>query len=532
MFYEIYPWQEDCLNAWSDTGTVGCVSAVTGSGKTILAMHAICRLKQSLSHPLRVRIVVPTIAIMHQWLRTLRSFRSLSCPDGFAEAEIGCRYGGYRCRDNCRYIVYVINSARDVLAHQIRRELELGSDVLLIADECHHCYSRENRRIFRFLPLPNALRLHYHALGLSATPDLPINDRTTSEALGNIFYQYGFEKALSEERISSFVIIQIGMHFNEAEQLEYNRYSQAILLLMRKLQIQHPFLKNISSREAFPAIQKLANDPALPDETAMAYLQAVYKRKELVCLAESRTNCLQSLLSCLDTSDRILIFCERIRQANNAYNTLLPLFGSQLGKYHSGLSPEQNRQALRAYRDGETRILISCKALDEGVDVPDANVGIVLSGTGIPRQRIQRLGRILRRSDHKHMAVMYYFYIKESAEDEAYLPDQKLAAERVSIEYDASDGGFTGDRYEETAIAVLEEMKNETSDDAKLLEARRCIMEGLPRADWLASEEYCSRRADAASNIHHRNYWLCMGRMQRQHQKDLLASSEGNSFLH
>ena len=527
MAYEMYPWQEACLNKWRSCGTVGCVSAVTGSGKTILALYAIKDLEASLPASgasgdaglLRVRIVVPTIAIMRQWLRSLRSIGEAIGLTNLSGTEIGCRCGEYKCRSDCKYIVYVVNSARDTLAAQIRKELELGYDVLLIADECHHYYSRENRKIFDFEPLPSFVQSRYHALGLSATPNLPAKDPLIAQALGTILFQYDFREAAVQERISPYAILQIKLHFNGKEQIEYNRYSAALNLLIRRLTQQYPFLRELSGPAFYMAIKSLAHDPANPDETAASFLQTAYKRKELVSLAESRTACLVTLLTILEPTDRVLIFSERIRQADTVYTALLPLFGGQLGRYHSGLSSENNRQTLRAFRDGDLRILISCKALDEGVDVPDANIGIILSGTSVPRQRIQRLGRILRRSEGKAMASLYYLYIAESAEDAAYLPDQELSDNIISLEFDHNDNSFSNELYEQAAIGVLEDLSSESKDALQISEARHCLMEGIALSDWLCPEEVCAQRAAEASTAHLRNYWLCMRRMQLHWQQ-------------
>jgi superfamily II DNA or RNA helicase len=55
--------------------------------------------------------------------------------------------------------------------------------------------------------------------------------------------------------------------------------------------------------------------------------------------------------------------------------------------------------------------------LNEGVDVPDARIAIVLSGTGSPREYVQRLGRILRRGEGK-LAVLYEVVTEATSEEQ------------------------------------------------------------------------------------------------------------------
>lgn len=88
------------------------------------------------------------------------------------------------------------------------------------------------------------------------------------------------------------------------------------------------------------------------------------------------------------------------------------------------MEQEVRRLALERFRDGELRILISCRALDEGFDVPDADVGIVLSCASIERQRIQRMGRILRRREGKQISSLYYLYLEHTVEDPSFFSER------------------------------------------------------------------------------------------------------------
>ncbi len=68
--------------------------------------------------------------------------------------------------------------------------------------------------------------------------------------------------------------------------------------------------------------------------------------------------------------------------------------------------PKEREYNLEAFRNGIFTRMVTSKVLDEGVDVPEANVGIILSGSGSVREYKQRLGRILRMKEGKE-AVMY-----------------------------------------------------------------------------------------------------------------------------
>lgn len=138
MKKKLYQWQEECLERWFANKGRGMVQAVTGSGKTLLALTAAARLEEKLGRELHVKIVVPTGALMLQWDRALREFLSDSTEipsSGSFRGVIGLRGGGHKAFPDCKYMIYVINSARYELARQILTELRKGEAVLLIADD-------------------------------------------------------------------------------------------------------------------------------------------------------------------------------------------------------------------------------------------------------------------------------------------------------------------------------------------------------------------------------------------------------------
>ena len=99
-----------------------------------------------------------------------------------------------------------------------------------------------------------------------------------------------------------------------------------------------------------------------------------------------------------------------------------------------------------------------------GLDVPDASVGIILSSTSTQRQRIQRLGRIIRKNEEKDKASLYYLHVQETSEDACYLPgggENRI----LELEYLPQTGEFYNESYERAAGRFLEEVKNKFSDN-------------------------------------------------------------------
>lgn len=518
MEKELYKWQEECLEKWIANNGRGMVQAATGAGKTLMALAAARRLEQIAGRELRVKIVVPTGALMRQWNKALREFLLGDAGEGeghrIRKGEIGLRGDG--CRDNpdCRYMIYVINSARYELARQILTELREGKAVLLIADECHRYESGQNRLIFEFMPYIKESEERFFSLGLSATLPSGAAGRYLSSVLGRKIYSYGVKKAMAFSTVCPYDIYHIGIPFQPVEKEEYQEMTERMLYLYRKLVQTHPFLRDMNQKDRYEALAGISADKNRKTaKAASMYLKLSYKRKSLVCLAQARTACACDLLQCLDTRERILIFGERISQTEDLYELLQEQYPAGVGRYHSKMGQQANRNVLERFKTGEIRVLITCKAMDEGMDIPDVSVGIILSGTATQRQRIQRLGRIIRRNEGKNRASLYYLHIEESAEDTCFLPD---AGEKhvFDLEYFPDMRRFSNPPYDKRAEKLLEEMAGRGMDTDRMKELKRCLKLGGVRSDWTLESDWLEEQLQKAENVRDKNYWVCMKKLQ------------------
>ena len=107
--------------------------------------------------------------------------------------------------------------------------------------------------------------------------------------------------------------------------------------------------------------------------------------------------------------ERVIIFHERVASLGRITD-LLSKFGQNSVVYHSRLSESHRRDNLRLFRRGMVNMLVTCRALDEGANVPEANVAIIAHSTSSTRQRIQRIGRVLRPAPGKSHTVIYTLY--------------------------------------------------------------------------------------------------------------------------
>ncbi|MBO0800202.1 MAG: hypothetical protein J2P31_15385, partial [Blastocatellia bacterium] len=112
---------------------------------------------------------------------------------------------------------------------------------------------------------------------------------------------------------------------------------------------------------------------------------------------------------------RQLVFHESIESAE-AILSLLKARGHSATIYHSRLGPHMRRENLRLFRRGVFDTLVTCRALDEGVNIPEVQVAIIAAATASDRQRIQRLGRVLRPSPGKPRAQVYTIFATDAEE--------------------------------------------------------------------------------------------------------------------
>lgn len=346
-------WQVDALAAWERAGQRGIVSVVTGGGKTVFALSCIERIG-----PIATLIIVPTTALLDQWWEEAANYFDLDLD------EINIVAGSLRFRLGAINIA-VLNTAAK-LAERLQER-----PCFLIVDECHKAASEQFRAALR---VPT-----FASLGLSATPERPYDDGLKDvliPSLGPLIYSYDYGDALRDRVIVPFVLKNVVFELEEDRQLEYDKLSKAIARSISKF-------------------------GAEADETISLFL----RRARVLNLSLNRIR-LALRLAAANQGKRTLIFHEDI-EACDLIHAVLAENGVKSGVYHSKLPLRARARMLGQYRRGEIDVLVTCRALDEGFNVPETEVGIVAASTATSRQRIQRLGRVVRPAKGKAGAAIY-----------------------------------------------------------------------------------------------------------------------------
>lgn len=507
MKQELYPWQKECLKAWFNHHCHGIIHVMTGAGKTVLAISAAEKLRGRLGGELRVKIIVPQIVLTSQWSSALQRFA------GVSRQEIGYYYGA--CKDSSPrpYMIYVVNSARYALSRHILEDIEQGCSVFLIADECHHYASEENRKIFDFIPYLSDRAGSLYTMGLSATPYTAGYDQYLAPSLGPEIYRYGLTEASGTANMVPYAIFSIALSFTPEEDELYQQITDKLTACLKSLAVRCPSIRRLNGAAFYHAVRRLSDSASAPQTANLAktVLSLLYQRTSVLYCADARISGACALITRLPSDSRIILFGERIEQADLIYGRLNRMFPNQVGRYNSLMDADAKKSALDRYRSGQIRILVTCRALDEGFDIPSTSVGIVLSSSSVERQRIQRLGRILRKCGTGKIACLYYFYIKNTMERPEYINVPKeYKANFLYLAYDCREEHFRHPLYEQASLAVLKTLQEQGKSPKALDEARRCLELGMLRADWLRDPDELTSLEKSAPAIRQQNYWICM----------------------
>lgn len=394
----LYDWQQDAKSKWEQK-KCGIVQATTGSGKSRVA-HAV--IVEWLKNPNGVvTVVVPQIGLATQWRIQLEEILGI---------EVGQVQGSKKVW-NSRINVIVINTAAKLLPAKDYS----NKNHLIVADECHRMAAPTFARCFT--------ADHDATLGLSATPEREDTGLdVVSELLGEVIYTYGYEEALKARVISDFEVRAVQIPLTAFEQKKHDDAHNAIISLSRSLNARY------GGGNLIATCQKLLAR-GTDDTSVGGFLKAIRERKEILNGARNRFAALDLLMH-KHKSNKKMVFHESLEDLDRLegrYSHLNPLV------YHSKKTAKNRRESLAKFSASSQGLLLSCRALVEGIDIPDADVGVMVSGTRSVRSRIQTIGRLLRKGG-KEQPKIYLFYVPKTSDEKAItnliakgFPKDKLA---------------------------------------------------------------------------------------------------------
>ena len=398
----LFYYQANALNKWKDNTYRLLFEMATGTGKTRTAVAGISRILAT-SKRVVVIISTPQNTLSKQWKEneveplgvhfdrseiidgTVKDWKSklssilLDNATGFA--------------DHC--VIYTTHStaSSEKFTSTMLRDLSKDSITLFVGDEVHWLGARKLRR---------ALLSRYNfRIGLSATPSRWFDDEGSQylvDYFGGKNFVFSIHDALTEINPITgkhflvnyyYHISKVGL--NAEETAEYKNITQQMLRLASKIEA----------------------DP----EAEERYERLLEQRANIIKNADEKYNILDKLLDELNAKGRIenLIIFVSPQQINNVMETLVHkkiIFhklteseGTRREKKYDGLS--EREFIIKRFKSGDYQVLVAIKCLDEGIDIPSADTGILMASSTNPREYVQRIGRIVRQGANKTFAHLY-----------------------------------------------------------------------------------------------------------------------------
>lgn len=403
---EPHAYQTEALRAWQDADRWGSVVLPTGAGKTYLALRAIAETAVS------TLVVVPTIDLLHQWYARLENAYGI---------PIGVWYGQEKRLEPITVTTYPSAWAQaEALGNQFK---------LLIFDEIHHLPAPSWHEIALMCAAPYRLGLtatypekqegrsrkeEKRSKGQDAgqqelTTTQPPNHPTTyavsdpvsllDELVGPVVYRKHIDE-LTGAQLAEYRTERIRIELTAEERAAYDAAYASYTGYVREARLREShgpgWWDEFTRRSAYQIEARRAKVAEL-------------RLKEIVHQAQGKLDALDRLLR-EHPERQTLIFTAHNRFAYAiARQHLIPVITHQT-------KAAERKAILDDYRSGAYHAIVTSRVLNEGVDVPEAKIAIVLGGSAGAREYVQRLGRVLRKRGNAE-AVLYEVIARKTVDE-------------------------------------------------------------------------------------------------------------------
>jgi superfamily II DNA or RNA helicase len=361
-------YQNEALNNWCRAHNRGVMVLPTAAGKTFIALKAIQQLK------VQTLIVVPTLDLIDQWRKRIKDYLNL---------DAGAVGGG---ESTLRMVTVTTYDSAYIHAEQLGNKF-----MLIVFDEVHHLASTGYMQIAEMYIAP-------YRMGLTATYERADQRHSLfPQLIGDIVYSVGVEE-LAGEHLAPYTYEKITVELTPQEQQIYKSQMNIFRSFLQQRRIT---LRSAGDFQKF--IMTTGRDPK-----AREALLARNKAVKVAVNSEAKLTVLSQQLE-VHKKEKILIFT-----LHNDLVYKISLRFLILAITHQ-TPREERREILSNFGSGKYPVVVTSQVLDEGVDVPDASVGLILGGTGSNREYVQRLGRLLRKKEGK-LARLIEIISKETIE--------------------------------------------------------------------------------------------------------------------
>lgn len=350
-------YQKEAIESWSQE-KMGSIVLPTGAGKTIIGLKII----EMINSP--TLIVVPTLDLIKQWTQILSQSFNI---------EIGNIGGG---TENIQAITVSTYDSAYIKASSIGNKF-----LLIVFDEVHHLPAPSYRQIAETYIAP-------FRLGLTATLEREDHlDADFPYLIGKTTFRITANELAKNNYLANYVIERKQTFMSEEEYQKYKENMTLYHTCLRKIGLK------MNSYNSFKRLIMISSRNNLARRALVARNKAI----DIALNSRSKMDEIRKILS-ENKNIKTIIFTQHNKLVYDISNAFLIPFIT----YKS--SKEEREDVLGGFKDGRYKAIVTSKVLDEGIDVPDAQLGILVSGTGSSREFVQRLGRLLRPKNDNQQA--------------------------------------------------------------------------------------------------------------------------------
>jgi len=383
-------YQKEALDAWWKASGQGIIALPTGAGKTVVGIAALSLVNEA------TLIIAYTKEQLMQWEKFIVKFTNLS------PSLIGLYYSEEKK-------LAPITLATYQTAYRYMSKLAPYFSLLII-DEVHHLPADK----FRHIAITSPAKFR---MGLSATPYREDGKHEDLFPLmgGVVYYKSPYELA-EMGYLARYRVVTIRVELKGEEKKRY-------------LELRKAF-KELSGGLDFKTLVDLAKSG---NQRAIQALKVHSEIMKILSTCRAKVDKVKELVEREVAEGRkVIVFAhyvslaEEIAKETNAY-----LLTGELDE-------ARRRSILEQFKNAKSGVLVVTTVGDEGIDIPDASVGIFVAGTGSRRQFIQRLGRLLRPQPGKE-AVLYEVVVKGTSEELQSRRRKTLSLEDLADVDESSD---------------------------------------------------------------------------------------------
>lgn len=398
------PYQKEAYKAWVDKNKLGIFAMATGTGKTVTSLNCVLNEYQNDKY-YQILILVPTLDLVDQWSNELANFNFrneivVSSLNPLWRKQLLNLSDRIRRGKKPNFVI--ISTYDSFVSKDFQTILPyISNNLILIADEAHNIGGTSVTQCFKKIQIKRRI-------ALSATPER-VYDDDNSQGIGVFFndkfpYTYSFpmSKAIETGRLCRYYYYPRVAYLNEEEMELYSLYTKKLVNLWDD---KNNCFTNKKEAEIIMMNRKRiihkCNDKIKVYSEILKEIGENKLKYTFVYAPQGKYTNTNSEDVQLSEEDDISFINKLLAETKKS-------FPNKNCNTFTGKDSKSKRSILlKSFEDGTLDVLLAMKCLDEGVDIPRAEVGIFTSSTGNPREFIQRRGRLLRRHQEKKYSYIY-----------------------------------------------------------------------------------------------------------------------------